>query len=498
MIIDIEQRNNQSKSELFISYFNVNGNIDYITIPLKPKDLFNWAEADGAYNADGSGKVTWDNKPIKKINKTDKKYSWENSNREFFKLSKYRIEEILIEHADIMAPAYEYNRPKIHFVDIETEITDGFPEAETALNRVLSISIANDQGKIYVLGLKDLSYEEQVSMENNINDYFNKYDVHKKFKSKPWTFSYIKYESEFEMLYAFFSQIVPKMSCLTGWNFIQYDWKYLVNRCSKIYPKIDPGICSVSGRLHGKSRLPLHRLVTDYLDIYKKWDRAIKIKESNRLDYVAEKAVGVSKVKYNGSLKDLYEKDFYHFIFYNAIDSALIYYIDKRLNTMSTFLSIAHVAQVEINKAFSPIWVMEALMTREFLSMNKVFIEKYDSGKDQAEFEGAYVKQPVIGMHQFVTCYDFASLYPNTMMQFNISPETWKGKKTMLDISTTSGHILKAGDGDIQLASGSIFNNSEDSVLRKVLKDLYGRRKNTKHKYLQVAKEIDTLKKYID
>ena len=88
MIIDIEQRNNQSKSELFISYFNVNGNIDYITIPLKPKDLFNWAEADGAYNADGSGKVTWDNKPIKKINKTDKKYSWENSNREFFKLSK--------------------------------------------------------------------------------------------------------------------------------------------------------------------------------------------------------------------------------------------------------------------------------------------------------------------------------------------------------------------------------------------------------------------------
>ena len=84
------------------------------------------------------------------------------------------------------------------------------------------------------------------------------------------------------------------------------------------------------------------------------------------------------------------------------------------------------------------------------------------------------------------------------MMQFNISPETWKGKKTMLDITTTSGHILKAGDGDIQLASGSIFNNSEDSVLRKVLKDLYGRRKNTKHKYLQVAKEIDTLKKYID
>ena len=353
---------------------------------------------------------------------------------------------------------------------------------------MLSISIANDQGKIFVLGLKDLSHDEQVAMEKSVNGYFEKYGVHKRFKSKPWTFTYIKYESEYEMLYTFFAKLVPKMPCLTGWNFIQYDWKYLVNRCDKIYPKIDPGICSVSGRLQGKNRLPLHRLVTDYLDIYKKWDRSIKIKESNRLDYVAEKAAGVSKVKYNGSLKDLYEKDFFNFILYNAIDSALIYYIDKRLNTMSTFLSIAHVAQVEINKAFSPIWVMEALMTREFLSMNKVFVEKRDNGKDQAEFEGAYVKQPIIGMHQFVTCYDFASLYPNTMMQFNISPEAWRGKKNV------GGPV---GEGEIQLASGSVFYNGEDSVLRKILKNLYGRRKSTKQKYLQVAKEIDHLKKFL-
>jgi DNA polymerase elongation subunit (family B) len=485
MIIDIEPKHSNGRSELYVSYFNKAGDVDYISVPLTDKELFNWVEATGAYEADKDVK-TWDNKHVKKLMRSDKKFNFNNPNREFFRLSKYRIEEILSGSPELMEPAHQFNKPKMYFVDIETEITDGFPDAETALNRVLSIAIANDQGKLFVLGLKELSAEKQVAMERNINEYFEKQGVHKKFKTKPWTFSYVKFDSEYEMLYTFFSQLVPKMPCLTGWNFIQYDWMYLVNRCDKIYPKIDPGICSVSGRLTGRNRLPLHRLVVDYLDIYKKWDRVIKIKESNRLDYVAEKAVGVAKVKYNGSLKDLYEKDFFHFIFYNAIDSALIYYIDRRLNTMSTFLSIAHVAQVEINKAFSPIWVMEALMTREFLSMGKVFVEKRDNGLDQAEFEGAYVKQPDIGMHQFVTCYDFASLYPNTMMQFNISPETWRGKGGT------------AGAGEIKLASGSVFDNSEDSVLRKILKGLYGRRKQTKNKYLQVSKEVDHLKKILE
>jgi hypothetical protein len=112
MIIDIEQRNNQGKSELYVSYLDRDGTIDYITLPLAPKDLFNWVEAGGMYEAE-KDMTTWDDKPVKKLSKSDKRYSWENSNREFFRLSKYRIEEIISERLDVMAPAHEYNRPKI-------------------------------------------------------------------------------------------------------------------------------------------------------------------------------------------------------------------------------------------------------------------------------------------------------------------------------------------------------------------------------------------------
>ena len=39
-------------------------------------------------------------------------------------------------------------------------------------------------------------------------------------------------------------------------------------------------------------------------------------------------------------------------------------------------------------------------------------------------FEGAYVKDPQVGLHNWVASFDLNSLYPHLMMQYNISPET--------------------------------------------------------------------------
>ena len=71
-----------------------------------------------------------------------------------------------------------YNMPKTYFVDIETEIVDGFPEAadikdaagnvikEGACTQVLSISIVYDD-KIILLGLKDMHEDMQERIKNN-------------------------------------------------------------------------------------------------------------------------------------------------------------------------------------------------------------------------------------------------------------------------------------------------------------------------------------------
>ena len=85
---------------------------------------------------------------------------------------------------------------------------------------------------------------------NNTNKYFEKFGTEYKFK-------YIKYDDEFDMLYAFFYKMVPKMPLLTGWNFLNYDWLYLVNRSRKISKwangkeyKIDPSVASLTKKIN--------------------------------------------------------------------------------------------------------------------------------------------------------------------------------------------------------------------------------------------------------
>ena len=46
--------------------------------------------------------------------------------------------------------------PRTYFVDIETEIVDGFPKPEEAKSRILTFSIITPERKAIVLGLEDL------------------------------------------------------------------------------------------------------------------------------------------------------------------------------------------------------------------------------------------------------------------------------------------------------------------------------------------------------
>ena len=56
-------------------------------------------------------------------------------------------------------------------------------------------------------------------------------------------------------------------------------------------------------------------------------------------------------------------------------------------------------------------------MIREWLPQKKV------KRKNEA-YEGAYVKDPQVGLHKWVMSFDLNSLYPHLIMQYNISPDT--------------------------------------------------------------------------
>ena len=57
-------------------------------------------------------------------------------------------------------------------------------------------------------------------------------------------------------------------------------------------------------------------------------------------------------------------------------------------------------------------------------SKNIVIPQKMGQSEKDKKFEGAYVKEPQVGMHKWVMSFDLNSLYPHLIMQYNISPET--------------------------------------------------------------------------
>lgn len=442
-----------------ISYFGKSGQVEFKEIAIPKTEKYKWEYA-GSERKDPFF-MSWDEKPVKRV-------------RSNF-LNKFRTEEFLSSlPADVTKEIYEFNQPEIWFCDIEVEVEEEFPDPNQASTSVLTVALVNSDGHAYVLGLKKLSSSQILSIQNRMRSYFEKFNVE-------ILFQYDYFESEGEMLSTLFEKWFKKIPLLTGWNFIGFDWKFLINRAKRL--GIDPASCSINRVLVGEEHIPMHKVVVDYLDLYKKWDRVVKLKENSKLDTVALAALGVSKVKYNGTFMDLYISDFETYVYYNAVDTFLVYLIDKKIKTMQTFLMLGNVTKVEAAKVFSPIWMTEAVVTREFYTRKRVVVSEFKKSIKGTSYEGGYVKTPIPGMHEMIATFDFASLYPSTMRQWNISPESYKGKNVDLQ------------NGWIKTASGAVFDNKEDSVMRTILTDLYAKRKESKNMSFDIEKEISILEK---
>jgi len=461
MLLDIEQREN----ELIVSYYNREGKVDFKRYPISQFE--NWVVTDEKDRYKHPQILNWDGRPVKK-----------NRSRSYNKFSLIYFMDNLPEKD--REEIFEFNVPRTYYVDIETEIVDGFPKPEEAKSRILTFSIITPERKAIVLGLEDLSAEQIASIEKDTNDHFEGYD-------QDWEFSYYKFKNEYEMLYNFLHKFLPKFPMMTGWNFINYDWQYIVNRCKHL--QIDLTEVAITGSLDRNDSRPLHMGILDYMQLYDKYDRSVKVKESNTLDYVSGQVLNVKKIKYQGGLQDLYENDFKKYVFYNVVDSILVYYIDEKLKSMEVLLTLATITKMPLYKAASPVAMTEALIARKLVEQNKrvgVEYDKADSQKD-GKYAGAFVKEPISGYYSGVSAFDFASLYPSIMRQFNISPDSY------VEMIPTTQINSRRKDESVIVCENGVVYEKEDSILKKILSDLYAQRKQykkTSYDYYEKAREL--------
>lgn len=424
MIID--RTWNKKNQTFYISYLDANGNRKFYS-----KQMHHWKTYE--YNKDGK-KLTWNDKKCEVVFKDASKYQ----PNEFDQLEfMYNLPKELYD--EIMALRF----PRVYFADIETEISDDdFPEPELANERIQLISLVGPDLSVMILSFKDISTEDKKKFESRYLEWINNNTFAKNLMTKkgfkPKVF-YQKFDSENTMIEHWFTKIMPKIGCLAGWNFYRFDWQYMWNRTIKLFGKAKATqlmkAASPTGELSKISwsemdgtkysiPSPQHCMIWDYMELIKDYEFSMRPYESYSLDWVGKHGVGASKVKYKGTMKECYEKDFPLFVFYNAIDSCLNALIHYRFKCIESPCSMGAVTGVPALKSMGQVALTTANLFRCFYDEDRHVVWDYDAvERTKVNYEGAFCGC-VPGKWEYSVCDDFASLYPSVVRTCNISMES--------------------------------------------------------------------------
>ena len=120
------------------------------------------------------------------------------------------------------------------------------------------------------------------------------------------------------------------------------------------------------------------------------------------------------------------------------------------------------------------------------------------------KFEGAYVKDPIVGMHKWVMSFDLNSLYPHLIMQYNISPETLIGSPfkekditvdKMLDEKVDDSIMQSLKEKKVTLTpNGALFKKNKRGFFPELMQSIYDDRVKYKRLLLEVKQEYENTK----
>lgn len=293
-------------------------------------------------------------------------------------------------------------------IDIEVQCENGFPLPELAEEELLSITIKNHQSKrIVVWGIGDFETGRE--------------DV-----------TYIKCESEVHLLkefLVFWEKYCPDI--ITGWNSEFFDIPYVCNRIKKLFGEEELKRLSPWGGVLTREVYKMGRnhqtydiqgvAALDYFDLYRKFTYSAQ--ESYRLDHIAFVELGERK---DGNpfetFREWYTKDYQSFIEYNIQDVEIVDKLEDKMGLIQLCLTMAYDAKVNYVDVLGSVRYWDILIYNHLREKNIVIPPKRKSEKVE-KFEGAYVKDPQVGMHKWVMSFDLNSLYPHLIMQYSISPE---------------------------------------------------------------------------
>lgn len=389
---------------------------------------------------------------------------------------------------------YDVDLINVVSLDIETSTQNGFPNIAIADKEIITLSMRK-RSKCIVLGTRP-------------------------YTPKSADVKYHQCRDEVDLLTTFlriWNSEQWKPDVVTGWNIENFDIPYLYTRISNVLgvkeaKKLSPWSIvnsrSITGdKENGPFVYDLIGVATlDYLALYKKFSYTPQ--ESYKLDHIAEYELGERKLDYSEyeSMHDFYVQNFEKFVDYNIHDVVLVDKLEEKLKFIEQVFAIAYDAKVNFVDTYTTVRIWDVIIAN-YLMDKKIVVphfktesieERIATDKRMGPIIGAYVKDPQVGLHKWVCSFDLNSLYPHLIMQYNISPETYRGVESNITIEglidQTVGEELSdklESDNLTMGANGALFDKDFKGFLPTLMENMYNDRSAWKKRMIEAKKQYE-------
>lgn len=377
---------------------------------------------------------------------------------------------------------FDIGKVKINTLDIEVDSIGGFPNIARADKEVTAITLHADDRYI-VFGVGDfMNHEDDVE--------------------------YIQCRNERDLLYRFldiWEESDPDI--VTGWNVEGFDIPYLHTRITNLLGKEDADRLS-PWRITSKKKyfdkmgrenetvILLGIATLDYLQLYLKFTYTKQ--EQYSLDYISKVELDDKKVDYKElgytDLADLQARNWQLYVEYNIHDVRLVVKLEEKMKFLEQAMAIAYDAKINFEDSVTSVLLWDIIIHNHLLE-KKIVVPRQKGGSKSESIAGAYVKNPAVGVYEWLLSFDLNSLYPHLIMQYNISPETFVGRTAginpdvVLDEekwAATWGEAAKEKNVCIA-GNGAQFRRDKLGVLPELMQKYYDDRK--KYKKLMLGQQ---------
>lgn len=317
--------------------------------------------------------------------------------------------------------------------------------------------------KEYDVAYFDIENDDDLDVENANSPIFL-LGVWYKGEYKYW--DYNEYgKNEYQMLTDFCKWLTEDAfpDVIFGWNVIDFDKKYLVNRIHKL------------GVNYNWFKFSLIQFIDGIAVVDKKYGYSIvKDAGSRRLHDVSMYFLGRGKRDTRGMTPgEFYKKDYEEAKKYHVDDVLLTRDLDPAMNAMDFMIKLQNVSGAILQDCFFNSVIIDTMILKKYPQYS--FPTIVWSKNDGEGNKGGHVFLPKKRLYRNVAIIDFRSQYPSIFMTFNISPET----KTA------------PGMGDFNI-DGVWFKLKPDGIFKEMVKTLFNERVRLKNE-LKNIQDDDSL-----